>query len=616
MPGIDDPRSTAEGELSLARIALADGDLPHAAGHIATALAFAPTLPEVHEALAQLAARGPSRGLDLYPLDGSLFVGAVVARAHLLAAIGRTDEALELLAGATAHVPTANWAGVPWVAEPGVAARMDPDLLTRVFAQVCSPLADPVPEAERAPLRPYLTLARNAVKAHPHHGPMLGAASALARRLGELALAVQWAEQGAQVAPSRMTEVWLGYAYRSAGRIGDALGAWQRALEYAPDDPTIYADIANTLTETGRLEEGLAWAERAVVRNPDDDCAMHTVQRLRFLRDGDVNHLVRLADFVRDHPLEGHDHSDLADACRGRPWLGHLPSAGEAVVDVLRQVLEREGDLGGLTGGKISLSSLEPPSAMSTLTRAMPDLEVTIQRLLTPDIRIPRRAVGLRLWAYDGTAVRPAIPVPAAESMAALTEVAYPAWPHPPAAYDRAVRLAAVPRDDLIGALVHVPPPPDTDMGRVMAREDPSLWVRTIQIWACLGLLHHGADEPWGPSARRRILVDLAFGVEDWTTEAALFAMITAAWIDPSARSDIAALVRERLADVAEVAAQRPVTIAWSLARLALITPQLAADAGRLAREIVEAEQPTPPRQPEPERGLLRRLFRRRDSPD
>jgi len=586
--GTDDPRLSAEGELALARMALADGDLSHAASHIAGALAHAPTMPEVHEALAQLAARSPGAGVDLYPLDGPVYVGTVVARAHLLASAGAYGEALELLAAATAHKPQGDWAGVPWVLDPQLPGRLTPDSLARVFATVCAQLADPVPEQERGPLRAYLTLARHAVRAHPDDPALLGTASALARRLGEHALAIEWARHGTEVQPGKLTEVWLGYAYRSAGRVGDAVAAWQRALAYDPGDLAVHADIASTLADAGRLDEAIGWAERALAIDPTNDCAVHTAYRLRFRRDENVAHLVGLVDYTRAHPVGSHEHSDLADSCQGRPWLGHVPPASEAVINILRQVLEK-GDVGA--NGQLTVSSLEPPSAMAVLLHTLPGLDVRIQQILPPDIRTPRRAVGLRLWRYEGTRAVPAVPPPAPASQAALVEVAYPAWPHPPAAYDRAVRLAAVPPADLLAALVHPPAPPDNELGQTLARHDPSLWVRTVQTWACLGLLHHGTDEPWGPSTRRRTLVDLVFGDEDWIAEAAMFSMITAAWLDPTARSDVAALVRERLADVAQVAAHRPVTIAWSMARLALMTPDLAPDATRLAREIVAVEE-------------------------
>jgi hypothetical protein len=72
--GMDDPRLVAEGELSLARLALDDAELQHAADHVANSLGFAPALPEAHELLAALAAH-PNGGPALWPLDCGVYVG-------------------------------------------------------------------------------------------------------------------------------------------------------------------------------------------------------------------------------------------------------------------------------------------------------------------------------------------------------------------------------------------------------------------------------------------------------------------------------------------------------------------------------------------------------------
>lgn len=145
---------------------------------------------------------------------------------------------------------------------------------------------------------------------------------------------------------------------------------------------------------------------------------------------------------------------------------------------------------------------------------------------------------------------------------------------------------------------------PPTALGRVLGH-DPSLWVRCVQVWACLGLLHHRTDEPWAESTRRRVLLDLVWGVEDWVTEAALFALVTAAWVDPAVRPDVARVVTERLADVAAVARTRAVPIALSLAHLALASPALDPETAALAASLA-ATRPAP--RP---RSRLRRLWRR-----
>ncbi|RKN39938.1 tetratricopeptide repeat protein [Micromonospora endolithica] len=601
----DDRVPPAAEELALARRALDAGDLEHAAGHVAAALAQAPTLPEVHETLARLGAAGGASAVDLFPLHHRVFVGTVVARAHLLAAAGHPAEGLDLLVAATHHAPGTDWAAVPWVTTPDLAERLDPERTARILMQVCAGAADPVPRAGRASLTPYLTLARNAVTVHPEHGLLLGAASALARRLGEVPLAIRWADRGVRAAPSKIGEVWLGYAYRSGGRNREALAALRRAVAHDPDDLAVYADIAGTLADDGHLDEALEWIDRALARDPSFDCAVHTAHRLRHQRDGDVAHLVALADFVRDHPDDTHEHGDLAECCRGRPWLGQVTPAGGPAVDVMRQVL---ADDHHRPGGPVRLAEPAPPSALRTLVTTAPGLRVDMAEVGDPDPREPRRPTTRQLWRWTGTTVEPAVPAPSPQACERLRQLAHPAWPHPPAAYDAAVGLATVDLTDLLGLLVHPPDAPPTALGRVLGGQDPVLWVRSVQVWACLGLLHHRTDEPWATSTRRRVLLDLVWGIEDWITEAALFALVTAAWVHPAVRPDVAGVMAERLADVAEVGRRRPVPIAVSVAHLALATPDLAAESRALAAGLAGV-RPGDPAGRGP-RALVRRLLR------
>ncbi|HEX8345529.1 MAG TPA: tetratricopeptide repeat protein [Actinoplanes sp.] len=601
---MDDPRRSADEDLERARQALDRGEMHHAADHLAGAIAHAPTLPEAHELLSRLAAHADG-GLELFPLEQHAFVGTVVARAHLLAAAGRPEDGLPLLAAATGHTPGVDWAGVPWVSDPSLGTRLEPGGLARIVMQLCTAVGDPAPEPDRAALWPYLTVVRHAVAAHPAHPLLLGAGSALARRLGEPALAVEWAARGTRAEPSKLGEIWLGYAYRSAGRIAESVAALCRAVEHDPDDLSVYADIAGTLADDDRLDEALEWIDRALARDPAFDCAVHTAHRLRYRSDGDLAHLVALADFQRDHPDDSHEHTDLAQCCADVHWLSRVPNAAEAVVDVLRQILATERPSSEAT---LQVSALEAPSALRAVTSALPGVELRIDQVPAPDLRQVRRADGRMLWQYDGTVATPALAPPSAAAAERLRRIAHPVWAHPPAAYDAAVGLALVEADDLLALLVHPPETPDTEVGRALAKHDPALWVRCAQVWACLGLLHHRTDEPWPQSTRRRLLVELIWGVEDWITEAALFALVTNAWVEPTVRADVARLVGERLADIARVGRQRPVTIAWSVAQLALATPELDAGSQRLATAISWAEENLPAAtSPRPGRTTRRR---------
>ena len=536
---MDDPRRAADKDLEQARAAIERGELHHAADHLAGAIAQAPTRPETHELLSRLAAHSDG-ALELFPLGQHAFVGTVVARAHLLAAAGRPEDGLPLLAAASGHTPDVDWAGVPWVSEPSLGVRMEPGLLSRLVMQLCTAVGDPAPEPGRTALLPYLTVVRHAIAAHPEHHLLLGSGSALARRVGQAQVAVEWAARGARARPSKLGEIWLGYAYRSAGRVPEALAALRRAVAHDPDDLSVYADIAGTLADQGRLDEALTWVDRALDRDPGFDCAVHTAHRLRFLADGDLDHLVRLADFARDHPDDTHEHTDLAECCADGPWLSRVSSAPQAQLDPRRA-------------------------------------EITTER-------------------------------PQPESVERLHRVAHPLWAHPPAAYDAAVGLVLVEPEQLLALIARPPAAPDTEVGRALAAHDPALWGRTAQVWACLGLLHHDTEEPWLGSTRRRLLVDLAEGGTDRITEAALFALVTCAWIDPSARPDVASVVARRLA---QVAAGDPAGIAWSVAHLALATPDLEPAARRLAAAVVKAEENyAVPLVPKPRSGAGHRLLR------
>ena len=515
---MDDPRRSADRDLEQARAAIERGEMHHAADHLAGAIAQAPTLPETHELLSRLAARADG-GLELFPLEQHAFVGTVVARAHLLAAAGRPEDGLPLLVAASGHTPGVDWAGVPWVIDPELGERMEPGLLARIVMQLCTAIGDPAPEAGRDALSPYLTLVRHAVDAHPEQAMLLGAGSALARRLGEATLAVEWAARGARQRPSKLAEIWLGYAYRSAGRIPESLAALRRAVMYDPDDLSVYADIAGTLADHGRLDDALAWADRALAKDPEFDCAVHTAHRLRYRADGDLAHLVRLADFQRDHPDDSHEHADLADCCADAPWLGRVPSAPDAPGDPAREPF---------VAGR-----------------------------------------------------------PTASAVQRLHRVAHPLWPHPPAAYDAALGLVLVEPEDLLALIAHPPVAPENEVGRALSALDPALWGRTAQVWACLGLLHHRTDEPWAESTRRRMLIELATGGLDRITEAALFALVTCAWVDPAARAEVAALVDDRL----RAADQAHHPISWSVAQLALATPDLTPEQRENARAVARAEE-------------------------
>ncbi|GAB2490338.1 tetratricopeptide repeat protein [Nocardiopsis aegyptia] len=589
--GTADPRLEAEGELSMARLALDGGDLRHAADHVATAITFAPALPEIHELLAHLA-RHPQGGADLFPMDERVYLGTVVCRGHVLASLGDRAEAVRLLVSAQCHSPGHAWADVPWMYDPGLGAALPPEAVCDAIGRLLGVAGDPVPEAERAAFAPFLSLVRSAIAAHPGHAMLLWSASILVRRLGDTDAAVELALRSARIEPSAFAAVALGTAYRAQGRWAQAEQAWRQALDLEPDNLAVHTDMAEMLAEAGRPEDGLAWVEAALRKEPDHPSAFPTACVLRFGRDGDLAHLVALADHLRARPDNAHAAGALARAAHGIPWVGRYVGPTEAVVNMLHQSLESV-DGTGTPELTVALYAPEPPSALLAFVRALPGSDITVGDIQPPDPRytVPEvfggdrlEPVRRRLWDFDGTAPRPNVAPPSASAAETMRDLALRTWQHPVHAYDEGVRLAGLGLTDLLGVLVHPPEPP---------MDEPGVWpdwIRLVQIWACLGLTHYEADRPWHGSVRRRALVDLAFGPEDWVTEAALFALVALAWTHPDDRADIAGLVTDRFHAAVEAAGSRPVTILDSIAHLVLATPEVEERVRAFAREVLAEE--------------------------
>ncbi|TCO52349.1 tetratricopeptide repeat protein [Actinocrispum wychmicini] len=585
-----DERLNAEGEVAVARLIIDGGDLTHALRHIADSLAMDPQLPDAHEVLAEFVSRagGPEVALKHFEaVEGQGFTGTVAAHAHVCAMAGRWDDAVQMLFNVAAYEPQRTWLDVAWL-RPDL--PVSPELMASAVARLASHLDDPVDEDERAPLLPALEVLRGTVARNPRHAALLWSGSMLARRLGAFDEAVAWTDRSFALEPSHYAAVMKGYALRTAGRLEEALAAWIQEAQRTPDELSVYLDVSDLLADMERFPEALAWAQRVVAREPGNEKAVATVHGLQYAITEDVRHLVALADDVRAQPDNTYSAVVLGRYSHQRPWLGQVAQATESVINVMQQVLENT-EPGPEAALAMTVSALEPPSAMMTLRRVYPSIEVTVGSIPEPDLRVTAHPVRTYVWQFDGTEARPAGPPPSQEASEAVRHVAQFRWRSIPDAYDSAVVLSSAAPHDLLAVLVHPPVPPDDELGRALARHAPHLWIRAVQAWACLGLAHHRSDEPWPTSYRRGVLIDLLNGPEDWVCEAAAFALVVTAWVDPATRRDVQELVARRMFDAAQAYRTREVTILESLCRLVLAVPDVVDEVASLARDLIANKQ-------------------------
>lgn len=211
--------------------------------------------------------------------------------------------------------------------------------------------------------------------------------------------------------------------------------------------------------------------------------------------------------------------------------------------------------------------------------------------MLEPDPRIPVSTdYGPPLWTYDGTEATATVPPPSAEALQAVHDTAAGIWADPLVAYDRAAAFATLGAEDLLALLAHTPPP-TAPSWVAMNREHPLIWQRLAQIWVCLGILHHRPEQPWPTSARRALLLRLLLGCEDWTVEAAAFALCVSAWRFPAQRAEVADVITRRYLHAAKALGRRPTQLHDPLARILLICPDIAPAIAAQARKALDTQR-------------------------
>ena len=607
--GCGTPGLEADGELSLARIAMADGDPGHAARHVGDALAHDPGFAPAYEFIGELVqtSGGIAQAKALFETDGPLFIGAAAALADLHARSGDYPRALVILADMTAATPDKPWAAAPWFS-PRLAAAVPDTAIAAAVSRISRAIGDPARPPLAEPLAPWLALTR-AAAAQPQTGsPTLGVLSGLARRLGAADEAIAWCEESERRehrsgSPSPNPAIMLGYAYRSAGRPADTIEAWKRALALDPANIDLYIDLAETCMAQGDFPEAAAWADRAARVDPKHLKPKAVRLAARFQSsttvspDGDSGPLIELVDLAlanREHP---YPRVLIQQCCDNRPWLNAIPPPTEAIANVTGHFLaDKPADQATFPEAALTmtLTAIEAPSAIAAVKSLFPQAELSVTRIPQPDIRIPgNTGHGPAIWTYrtpdgaESTEARATVPQASPIAVEKLYQTATGYWRDPIDGYERAVAFAGLGEAELLGLLAHVPPSPPIEPWTRVRASMPLYWQRVAQAWTCVGILHHNAEQPWPQSDRRAILLRLLSGPEDWTVDAAAFALCVSAWLFPDQRDDVAGAVATRYLDVAKAAATRPSELHDPLARVLLICPEANKQVVQLAHEVL-----------------------------
>ncbi|HEV2239141.1 MAG TPA: hypothetical protein VGR57_20970, partial [Ktedonobacterales bacterium] len=531
-----------EQDIAVARQALAQGNLKHAAFHVGGALATNPEQQEWLALLDQIIAQAGSKALDLAPLEKNGYYGTAAVRAYILAAQGDLPSAVQLLLSvivARPEIPYVNWL-LRWRHRAGFADALTTDLALQAASSMLNPFsqADYVPKEAAKPLANLETVLALATELHPQAPLVWFFRSVGLRKRGLLDEAAYVAEEGERHVPSYETAIAMAGVYRRQHNFDAAIAAYRVAITRQSTFSVgirVHNDIADILCGQGKIEEGVSEYRAVLDHEPDNSWALPSYFYYMHEMQPDAGWDAKLSSLATRAPSNKRAQELMGrlEVIR-RAYLDLLPEADEASINVARQLLAEPHKLA--KGGNISigLSHLESPSARMAITMEMAakvpavTLEFGAPEVPTPDPRVPRKSIPFVLWTYNGTMPQPAVAAPKPSVAAAITAIArtsfnVEAWRKP--AYRLAQELGPQGLSDLLAVMVHPSTPPD---------DRPAWdWIRQVQIASALTIAQLG-DSRWEGSVRRDALLSLVYGPMDWAGVAALVALASLVVHEPA----------------------------------------------------------------------------------
>jgi len=540
-------------ELATAEEALRAGDLHHAAFHAAGALALAPDDARAQALVDQILDEPPglwqrlkrpfSRWRPGDWLPESDWFGYVAARARADWRAGNLDVAFSTMVQVALTAPDVDYSSwILAIAKEALAQRqpLDARWYFQAFGSEFSARyigllhLRPSERAFNAPWAELGLVLREvlAQAADPTQPTLAMCLSAFLRRAGRAkdALAVASAVQCTDDRrPLLLAQIGLGA--RAMGAFDQAVAAFQEAHRLTQDRDYLF-EAARVRFDQRCFAEALEHFERAATTGPVDDEVDLAMDVCRLQLGGTVAHSARI---TVPFPGEAPDYDQI------RRWFlgdGSGLRMDDASVNGLHQVLAEQPDLRPPMSFKLTLTALESPSVLVTLSLvtglALDALNYHYEATPTPHPFSPLDPAGFDPWQAAGVAGRLCtrkISAPSDRVAELVSAVATP-WSSMAELWRRARALEhddVEPRD-LLAAMVHPPPlPPGSH---------PDEHVFCWQIAAAILLATVREGQPWYGSARREGLRALLLGPPDWTTAAGLLAMTEVLLDHPEALED------------------------------------------------------------------------------
>lgn len=535
-------------ELHAAQVAIHNRQHQAAVVHLARLLPQYPLHPHVLGLLEQLLAITPDP-FQLVPHAPPDY-GTAAIQAYVFGRVGRGAEAYAVLRqlASTNHASgIIDWA-LPWLDARQLSNEQRAEAVSLYFTSAHYRFGNrkDLPPEAIAVVKRWLPHARQVMTGRPFSDPQFLVYIPMLRQAGEMDEAIRLSQERHRYENSYHSAVSLAATYREARRFNEWLAASHEVLRVAPNDVATRLDLGDCYWEQLKnLEEAEKWYSEALRFEPNQPWAKPSLFAVKFFRTNDAKWRDELEDYAEANPQD-----PRTQICLGRltPYFTEFMNPGDASINIMNEVADKveaaiksAGSKEPRTGRiKLKTTGLDVPSCRLSIDRQLQlwgggiALEREVSGMQSPDPRQPRASVRYRLWTYDGTTPRPAVAPPPANVSTAVAQLAV--VPYDIGTWSSyAVQIGAQLGEQNISAILGVMAyPPDAPPGIRM-------WDWTAKIQFAAAFILAGT----GPNAFD-VLCDLANGPLDWTTAAAVVALVAIA----RHRLDLAPRVRQLLSEL------------------------------------------------------------------
>lgn len=538
-----------EEDIQIARRAISEEDMPHAAFHVACALADNPLREDWKALLAAIIGRckDPEELLEIE--DDEVYIGIVAGRAFVLEQEGRFSEAMNLIGEAIEYDPRISY--LPWATEwllrakqADIEASVESDTLTEFLHGLLRVGAlEMVDDSHRdAFCRALLDRVEGLAAAS---GDFEYARCAILRRVEKFDEALKVAEALHQEEKSWRSAICVAMVYREKGDVDKSMEFYREASNIDPSEVTTYLDMGDVLLGTGQFTAAAKEFDKACIIEDESPWAYPSFLYCRYFSE-EVDEaeksriLAELQEFAESHP-DNERAADLVEHLQHldeQPYIDFLPEPQEAIVHMVRHLLD-DGKPLETDSLNVGLSHLEAPSAVMACRESLNifteqdrcELRLTVNHLQNPDPRACPSDSIAKLWNYEGFEATRAVEPPSSSAVISAV-VTLAEQPFQLDAWWSNASVATAHWDDshfadLLACMVHPP----------QARIDSMPWIWTQQVQtAAAFLLAPVCGRSWVSSPSANPLLALCYGTKDWSVNSAVIALTRLALVQRDAR--------------------------------------------------------------------------------